>query len=122
MTTVVEEKDAYRRGFDRFHEATTGAPDWLRARRASAFERFARVLRQRRQNASGFTKVFQRLAGLEAKIKQYAEGEHFISVVEDHGGAALLDRAWAEPANVPSINEIREPELWIARVGADAAV
>lgn len=85
-------------------------------------ERFARVLRQRRQNSSGFTKVFQRLAGLEAKIKQYAEGEHFISVIEDHGGAALLDRAWAEPANVPSIGEIREPELWIARVGVDSAV
>ena len=84
-------------------------------------ERFARVLRQRRQNSSGFTKVFQRLAGLEAKMKQYAEGEHFISVVEDHGGAALLDRAWAEPANVPSISEIREPELWIARVGSDTA-
>jgi putative hydrolase len=81
-------------------------------------ERFARVLRHRRQNSSGFTKVFQKLAGLEAKIKQYAEGEHFISVVEDHGGAALLDQAWAEPINVPSIAEIREPELWIARVGA----
>ncbi|MEZ5168137.1 MAG: zinc-dependent metalloprotease [Acidimicrobiales bacterium] len=82
-------------------------------------ERFSRVLRQRRQDSSGFTKVFQRLAGLEAKLKQYAEGEHFITVVEDHGGAALLDRAWAEPANVPSIAEIRSPELWIARVGAD---
>jgi len=40
VTTVVEEKDAYRRGFERFREATTGAPEWLRARRASAFERF----------------------------------------------------------------------------------
>ena len=89
---------------------------------APSQDRFARVLRQRRQNSSGFTKVFQRLAGLEAKIKQYAEGEHFISVIEDHGGAALLDRAWAEPANVPSIGEIREPELWIARVGVDSAV
>ena len=80
-------------------------------------ERFSRVLRQRRQNASGFTKVFQKLAGLEAKMKQYAEGEHFISVVEERGGAALLDRAWASPDNVPSIAEIRDPELWIARVG-----
>ena len=84
--------------------------------------RFARVLRNRRQNVRGFTKVFQKLSGLEAKMKQYAEGEHFIAVVEDHGGAELLDRAWAEPANVPSIKEIREPELWIARVSsADVA-
>jgi coenzyme F420 biosynthesis associated uncharacterized protein len=84
-------------------------------------ERFGRVLRQRRHNASGFAKVFQRIAGLDAKIKQYAEGEQFISEVEAHGGRALLDRAWAEPANVPSIEEIRQPRLWIDRVGSGLA-
>jgi coenzyme F420 biosynthesis associated uncharacterized protein len=83
-------------------------------------ERFARVLRNRRQGASGFTKVFQKLAGLEAKMKQYAEGEHFIQSVEGHGGMELLDKAWAEPANVPSIAEIRDPSQWIERVGASA--
>ncbi len=81
-------------------------------------ERFARVLRHRRQNASGFTKVFQRLAGLEAKMNQYAEGESFINAVESHGGTDLLDRAWTDPAHVPSIEEIRKPDLWIARVGS----
>jgi len=87
----------------------------------SSQERFARVLRNRRQNASGFTKVFQRLVGLEAKMKQYAEGEHFIAAVERHGGSDLLDLAWAEPANVPSIAEIRDPSLWIARVDQPVA-
>ena len=58
--------------------------------------------------------------GLEAKMKQYAEGEHFIAEVEKSGGADLLDRAWAEPANVPSIAEIRDPSLWIDRVNASA--
>ncbi len=85
-------------------------------------DRFARVLRHRRQNSSGFTKVFQRLAGLEAKIKQYAEGEHFINVVETRGGAELFDRAWESPNNVPSILEIRDPELWISRIGATELV
>ena len=83
-------------------------------------ERFARVLRNRRQGASGFTKVFQKRAGLEAKMKQYAEGEHFIQSVEGHGGMELLDKAWAEPANVPSIAEIRDPSQWIERVGVSA--
>mgnify|MGYP001813335990 FL=1 len=84
-------------------------------------ERFGRVLRQRRQTAGGFAKVFQRLAGFDAKIKQYAEGEQFIAAVERHGGATLLDQAWVDPANVPSIEEIRTPKLWIDRVGAGAA-
>lgn len=78
--------------------------------------RFARVLRNRRQNVRGFARVFQKVSGLEAKMKQYAEGEHFIDAVENHGGTQLLDLAWAEPGNVPSIKEIRQPELWIARV------
>ena len=84
-------------------------------------ERFARVLRNRRMNASGFTKVFQRLAGLEAKLKQYAEGEQFIAAVEKAGGPELLDRAWAEPANVPSITEVRDPQQWIDRLRATTA-
>jgi len=84
-------------------------------------ERFAKVLRQRRQNASGFTKVFQRLVGLEAKMKQYAEGEGFISAVERHGGSELLDQAWATPSNVPTIHEIRDPHSWIARVQQSVA-
>ena len=60
------------------------------------------------------------LPELEAKMKQYAEGEHFIQSVEGHGGMELLDKAWAEPANVPSIAEIRDPSQWIERVGAPA--
>lgn len=84
-------------------------------------DRFARVMRQRRQSVRGFAKVVQRLLGLEAKLRQYAEGESFIAAVESHGGHQALDLAWAEPANVPSITEIRNPRLWIDRVGAPQA-
>ncbi len=79
-------------------------------------ERFGRVLRQRRQNASGFVMLIQRLAGLEAKMKQYAQGEAFIEAVEDHGGRALIDRVWEAPTLLPLLTEIKEPELWIERV------
>ena len=54
-------------------------------------------------------------------MKQYAEGEHFIQSVEGHGGmGACSSKAWAEPANVPSIAEIRDPSQWIERVGVSA--
>ncbi len=84
--------------------------------------RFGRVMRSRRQSVRGFAKVFQRLIGLDAKIKQYAEGEQFIESVEAAGGSALLDRVWEEPENVPGIAEIRNPHDWVSRMGlAEAA-
>ena len=85
-------------------------------------ERFGRVLRQRRTQAAGLTKLLQQLIGLEAKLAQYEQGERFIEAVEAEGGTALLDRAWASPLYLPSIAEIREPARWVERVrSADAA-
>lgn len=78
--------------------------------------RFGQVLRQRRQQGNPAAKFLQKLIGLEAKMKQYEQGELFIEAVEREGGTDLLDRAWIEPANLPSIAEIRDPEAWIARV------
>jgi coenzyme F420 biosynthesis associated uncharacterized protein len=85
-------------------------------------ERFSRVLRQRRQSAAGLAKLLQQLIGLEAKLSQYQQGEAFIEAVEGAGGTALLDRAWEEPGNLPSISEIRDPATWVARIGATASL
>ena len=46
----------------------------------SSAERFSRVLRQRRQNQQPMAKMLQRLRGLEAKMKQYEQGERFMAV------------------------------------------
>lgn len=85
-------------------------------------DRFGRILRQRRQNTSPLVTLLQRLIGIEAKLKQYAQGEAFIEAVEEHGGRPLLDRVWEGPALLPALNEIREPHLWIERVGAPEPV
>ena len=81
-------------------------------------DRFSRVLRQRRESARGLARLIQQLLGLDAKLNQYAQGERFIAAVERVGGQTLLRRAWEEPANLPSIEEIREPHRWIERMGA----
>ncbi len=83
--------------------------------------RFGRVLRQRRRSASGFARVFQRLMGLDAKIKQYAEGERFIEEIEAVGGPDVLSIAWSGPDKLPTIAEIREPRAWLERVGVERA-
>ena len=82
--------------------------------------RFSAVLRQRRTQAHGLSKILQQLIGIEAKLRQYAEGERFITAVESVGGPALLNNAWRGPEWLPSLDEIRDPQLWIDRVGAPA--
>jgi putative hydrolase len=83
-------------------------------------DRFGRVLRQRRQQSRGIVRFLQRLAGIEAKIQQYAQGEAFIAAVEGAGGPELLARAWEGPENLPDIAEIRAPQLWLARMQVPA--
>jgi coenzyme F420 biosynthesis associated uncharacterized protein len=89
------------------------------ADRIPSAERFSRVLRQRRQQR-GAMKVITTLIGLDAKLRQYEEGERFIEVVEAAGGRDLLDRVWEGPERLPTLPEIRAPELWIARIRGDA--
>ncbi len=81
-------------------------------------ERFGAVLRERREQARGPAKVLLRLLGLEAKFRQYAEGEAFVYAVEQAGGTALLDKVWQGPEWLPALSEIREPDRWVARVQA----
>ena len=79
-------------------------------------EYFAKTLRDRRNSAKGFSRIFQKIIGLEAKLNQYQAGEAFISAVEQVGGKGLLDKAWDKPENLPSMEEIQMPELWINRI------
>lgn len=83
--------------------------------------RFAKVLRQRRNQTRGPAKLLQQLIGIEAKFRQYEEGERFIAAVEETGGPGLLDKAWRGPEWLPSLTEIRDPSVWISRVGAAPA-
>jgi coenzyme F420 biosynthesis associated uncharacterized protein len=85
-------------------------------------ERFNRVLRQRRRQSNPVLHLLQRLIGLEAKLKQYEQGERFIERVEGVGGSELLNRAWESPAMLPGISEIRDPDRWIGRVRGTSAL
>ena len=96
--------------------------DRAAAERIPSAERFSRVLRQRRKQASPGAKLVQQLIGLSAKLEQYAQGEAFIDAVERAGGQPLLRRAWERPEHLPSVEEIREPQRWIERVRTYSAL
>ncbi len=81
---------------------------------------FSAVLQQRRESARGAARLLQQVLGLEAKFRQYAEGEHFVRSVEGAGGRALFDRIWQGPEWLPTLEEIRDPAAWVRRVSPSA--
>lgn len=91
------------------------------AGRIPSAERFDRVLHQRRESVKGPSRLLMRLIGLEAKLKQYEQGERFIAAVEEAGGPGLFELVWRGPEWLPDLDEIRAPERWIARARAAAA-
>lgn len=87
------------------------------AGRIPSAERFARVLRERRAEASPAAKLVRRLIGLEAKLNQYAQGERFIEEVERLGGGPqALEPVWRGERWLPTLSEIRNPQDWLDRV------
>jgi coenzyme F420 biosynthesis associated uncharacterized protein len=76
--------------------------------------RFGETLKARRRQR-GAAKLLSVLIGLDAKLRQYEQGEQFIHAVEAAGGRELLDRVWQGPQWLPSWPEIRQPAGWIHR-------
>jgi coenzyme F420 biosynthesis associated uncharacterized protein len=83
---------------------------------AAQAPRFASVLQQRRQRR-GAAKLVGSLVGLDAKLKQYEQGERFIEAVERAGGQELFQRIWQGPEWLPTLAEVRQPGDWISRAG-----
>jgi coenzyme F420 biosynthesis associated uncharacterized protein len=96
--------------------------DRAAAGRVPSAERFSRVLRERRRAGGGVAKLLQRLLGIEAKLAQYEAGERFIAAIEAAAGRRAIERCWSRPDNLPTLDEIRAPEQWLARVGLATAV
>ena len=78
--------------------------------------RFERILQERRKRGNPVTRAVQRLLGIEAKLNQYAAGARFIAEVEAADGPRAIERCWTSPDALPTMDEIREPRRWLARV------
>jgi len=71
---------------------------------------------QRRKGLGALDRILRRLLGLEAKMKQYAQGRHFVSGVVDQVGIDGFNAVWSGPHNLPTMEELLDPGAWVARV------
>src|SRR5690349_5493210 len=60
--------------------------------------------------------ALRKLLGLDAKLRQYRDGERFVRAVVDEVGMDGFNRAWTSPNTLPTKSEISKPADWIARV------
>ncbi|MGY1820645.1 zinc-dependent metalloprotease [Geodermatophilus sp. SYSU D00079] len=77
---------------------------------------------QRRKGRGPLDRVLRRLLGLEQKMKQYADGRHFVGGVVDLVGMEGFNRVWSGPETLPRIEELTDPARWVERVHGRPAI
>lgn len=61
--------------------------------------------------------VVARLLGLDAKLAQYRRGKAFCDGVVESHGIDTLNRVWRSAEDLPTLDELDDPDSWVARVG-----
>jgi coenzyme F420 biosynthesis associated uncharacterized protein len=70
----------------------------------------------RRQGGSIAERVMRAMLGIDAKLRQYAEGAAFTRHVVDAVGMAGFNTVWTSPETLPTRTEIIDPAAWLRRV------
>jgi len=63
----------------------------------------------------------RKLMGLDAKARQYTDGAKFVRAVVDQVGMEGFNQVWEQAANLPTEEEIHQPDLWISRMDQSRA-
>ncbi len=80
-------------------------------------DRMRQVLHERRQTAGPGARLLQELLGLRQKLDQYHQGEAFVRRLHERGGMAAVNLVFSEPAALPTMDEVRDPDRYLARAG-----
>jgi coenzyme F420 biosynthesis associated uncharacterized protein len=84
------------------------------------FEQIHDRFERRGERRGALERAIMRLTGLDLKMEQYAAGERFADAVIAQRGRAFLNDVWSDAERLPTLEEIRAPERWIARIEGGA--
>ncbi|MFF0744153.1 zinc-dependent metalloprotease [Streptomyces sp. NPDC004111] len=71
---------------------------------------------RRAKGASRLDLALRKLLGMDAKLRQYKDGERFVRAVVEEVGMDGFNRIWTSPNTLPTKSEIAKPADWVARV------
>ena len=77
--------------------------------------------RRRARIRPGPEALLRKVLGIDAKMRQYREGERFVEAVVGQAGMDGFNRVWTSPNTLPTQAEIGDPGAWIRRVAARRA-
>ncbi|CAL9490106.1 hypothetical protein SUDANB171_03210 [Streptomyces sp. enrichment culture] len=72
--------------------------------------------RRRAAGAGRLDRALRKMLGMDAKLRQYQEGERFVRTVVEQAGMTGFNKVWTSPNTLPTKEEITDPEKWVARV------
>jgi coenzyme F420 biosynthesis associated uncharacterized protein len=75
-----------------------------------------RKFTRRRAGRGAVDQLLRRLLGLDAKMRQYADGARFVREVVDEVGMEGFNVVWTSPQALPTPEEIAAPREWVRRV------
>ena len=81
-----------------------------------SFDDIEHRMAQRQQTRTLVEQLFNRITGMDLKLAQYQQGEAFVNAVVDARGIAFAARVWERVEHLPTMEEIREPQKWVARM------
>jgi coenzyme F420 biosynthesis associated uncharacterized protein len=83
--------------------------------------RLRAAMERRRADRTGLLRLFERLIGMDLKLRQYEQGKRFCDGVVARAGIAGLNRVWEGPDRLPTLPELDDPGAWLARTEPAAA-
>ena len=85
------------------------------------FEQIHDRFERRNQGRGALERAIMRLTGLDLKMEQYQAGERFVDTIIASRDRGFLNRVWERPEHLPTLDEIRAPARWMARMDGNAA-
>jgi coenzyme F420 biosynthesis associated uncharacterized protein len=82
-----------------------------------SFDRIEQRMEQRQKNKSLIDQLIYKVTGLDLKMAQYQQGEQFVNTIVQTHGPDFAARVWERAENLPTMEEIRNPQQWIRRMG-----
>jgi putative hydrolase len=117
---LTDEQRLLLRRVQAFMAAAEGHADHVMAalgrERLSEFSRIDEAVRRRHEGHSEEERAVERLLGIDVKAEQYRLGRAFCDHVAEATDETTLSRMWESPEALPSMPELEEPRLWLARI------